>query len=631
MAMSPGRLQQIEELYHLAGERTPDQRESFLREACANDAELQRDVLALLAQDSGSGPMDRPVMEVAANLLGDAQWTPGTQVGPYQILSRLGEGGMGEVFKARDTRLGREVAIKTAHEEFSGRFQREARAISALNHSNICTLYDVGPNYLVMELVEGATLAGPVPVNTAIGYARQIAAGLEAAHEKGIIHRDLKPANIKVTPEGVVKILDFGLAKAAAVNASEASASIPPTISLAMTESGMILGTAAYMSPEQARGQPVDRRADIWAFGVVFYELLTGKMPFGDSRNTSDSLAAVLTREPDFNALPQDTPPRVRRLLEHCLRKDPKHRLHDIGDATILLDEPEPEASAAPTKRRRWPWWAAAFATLAVLAAFAYYRWLELRPAGPFQRIQIAQLTDSGKASAATISPDGRYVVHAITDEGKSSLWLLHPATGSNIQILPPAQGSFSNLNFSRDGNSLYCFFDTGKSPPVLYTMPVLGGNARTLAAFGGITGGGGVNITPSMASASLSPDEKRLAFTRWTGENTGLFIANLDGSGERQLAARKFPGSLSATAWSPDGETIAYGVYSMATAISSLAATPVVGGRPRGASVCGNGALLARCVGYRTVADSFSWPTCSGKSGTFPIPEARRAGSLTT
>src|ERR1035437_9381927 len=346
--MNPERLRQIEELYHLAGERTPGERETFLTEACANDAELLRDVLALLAQDPGAGPMERPVLQVAASLLSDSpatHWTPGTQVGPYEIVKRLGAGGMGEVFQARDTRLGREVAIKTAHEEFSGRFQREARAISALNHSNICTLYDIGPNYLVMELVEGADLAGPVPIDTAIGYARQIIAGLEAAHERGIVHRDLKPANIKVTPGGTVKILDFGLAKATEAPTSAAGAASPtmsPTRSLAMTEKGMILGTAAYMSPEQARGEPVDKRADIWAFGVVFYELLTGKMLFGDSKNVSDSLAAVLTREPDFHAPPKDTPPRVRRLLERCLRKDPNQRLRDIGDARILLDEPEP-------------------------------------------------------------------------------------------------------------------------------------------------------------------------------------------------------------------------------------------------------------------------------------------------
>jgi len=571
MAMNPERLGQIEELYHSASERTPDQREAFLKAACANDAELLREVLALLAQDSAAGLMGQPVMEVAAKLLADSAWTPGTQVGPYQIVSRIGEGGMGEVFQARDTRLGRDVAIKTAHEEFSGRFQREARAISSLNHPNICTLHDIGPNYLVMELVEGANLAGPVPVETAIGYARQIAAGLEAAHEKGIIHRDLKPANIKVTRDGVVKILDFGLAKA-----TEGPATDSATVS--MTEKGLILGTAAYMSPEQARGEAVDKRADIWAFGVILYELLTGRMLFGESKNVSDAIAAVLTREPDFAALPKGTPPRVRRILELCLRKDPRQRLRDIGDIRILLDEAEPDSPAPPTPARRWLW-AAGFAALAVLAALAWHRWLAERPAGPFQRIQITKLTDSGKASAAAISPDGKYVVHAVTDEGKSSLWLLHAATGSNVQILPPAQGSFSNLNFSRDGNSLYYVFDTGIPPPTMYTMPVLGGNARTLAAFGGHPVWS-VQATTSMAIASLSPDEQRLAFTRGAGFDSGLFIVNLDGSGERQLAARKFPDFFGRTAWSPDGKTIAYGAGSNRGGMSSgLAATPVEGG----------------------------------------------------
>jgi Tol biopolymer transport system component/tRNA A-37 threonylcarbamoyl transferase component Bud32 len=561
MAMNPERLRQIEELYHLAGERPPGERETFLTEACGNDADLKRQVLALLAQDSG--PMERPVLDVAAKLLVDSSWTPGTQVGPYQIVKRLGEGGMGEVFKARDTRLGREVAIKTAHEEFSGRFQREVRAISSLNHTNICTLYDVGPNYLVMELVEGANLAGPVPIETAIGYARQIAAGLEAAHEKGIIHRDLKPANIKVSRDGVVKILDFGLAKATQVPATESA-------TVSMTEQGLILGTAAYMSPEQARGEVVDKRADIWAFGVILYELLTGKMLFGDSKNVSDVIAAVLTREPDFATLPKDTPSRVRRLLEACLRKDPKQRLRDIGDVRIRLDEPEPEVSpVAPPKRRRWLW-AAGFAGLAVVAAGALYRWQVERTRGPFQRIQITRLTDSGKATAAAISPDGKYVLHAVTDEGKSSLWLLHAATGSNVQILPPVQGSFYNLNFSRDGNSLCYVSYMGTGTPVMYTMPVLGGNARTVAAFPGLT------------VAVISPDEKRLAFPRAVREDRGLFIANLDGSGERQLAARKAPDQFYAPAWSPDGKTIAYGVHSSSGPSAVLAATPVEGGPER-------------------------------------------------
>ena len=553
--MDPERWRQVEELYHSAVERPQVEREAYLAAACGGDAELRREVESLLAQQSVDTPLDHPAMDLAA----------GSRLGPYELLEPIGRGGMGAVFKARDTRLDRNVAIKVSTAQFSGRFANEARQAAALNDPAVVTIFAVlteaDPPAIVMELVEGSDLAGPVPIETAIGYARQIAAGLEAAHEKGIIHRDLKPANIKVTPEGTVKILDFGLAKATV------SASSTPAPQL--TESGMILGTVAYMSPEKARGEPVDKRADIWAFGVVFFELLTGKRMFGDSTNLSDAIASVLKSEPDFNALPKGTPPNVRRLLERCLRKDPKQRLRDIGEARVVLDEPEPEAPAPPATPapvRRWPW-AAGLATLVLLAAFASYRWLLLPSQGPFQRIEITKLTDSGKAAAAAISPDGKYVVHSVSDEGKSSLWMLHTATGSNVQILPPAQGAFGMLNFSRDGNSVYYVFVTEKSPPAMYTMPVLGGNARMLA--------------PLLAKyyVSLSPDEKRLAFTRIAGADRGLFIADLDGSGERQLAARKSPDSLRLTAWSSDGKTIAYGSHSQRGPSTSLAAIPVDGG----------------------------------------------------
>src|SRR5262245_27926173 len=260
----------------------------------------------------------------------------GSCLGPYEIISSIGAGGMGEVYKARDTRLGREVAVKVAAEEFSERFEREARAISALNHPHICTLYDVGPNYLVMELVEGTTLRGPMAMEDALAAARQIAEALEAAHEKGITHRDLKPGNIKITPDGRVKVLDFGLAKVDSDTQPDFENS--PTLSFAATHAGVILGTAAYMSPEQARGMAVGKRADIWAFGVVLFEMLTGKQLF-TGQSTTDILATVIRADPDFSALPAITPAPIRRLLKRCLEKDPKNRLPDIGVARMEIDD----------------------------------------------------------------------------------------------------------------------------------------------------------------------------------------------------------------------------------------------------------------------------------------------------
>src|ERR1700674_2285468 len=237
----------------------------------------------------------------------------GDKFGPYEILALIGAGGMGEVYRAHDPRLNRDVAIKVSQERFSDRFEREFRADAALNHPNICTLYDVGPNYLVMELIEGESPKGPLPLEEALRIARQIADALEEAHEKGIVHRDLKPGNIKIRPDGTVKVLDFGLAKATNTSAARGPED-SPTISMAATQAGVILGTAAYMSPEQARGKRVDKRADIWAFGVVLYEILTGDRLF-KGEDVSETMAQVLTKQPDFDRAPA----KARRLLRECL------------------------------------------------------------------------------------------------------------------------------------------------------------------------------------------------------------------------------------------------------------------------------------------------------------------------
>jgi serine/threonine protein kinase len=263
----------------------------------------------------------------------------GTRLGPYEILAPIGAGGMGEVYRAKDTKLKREVALKVLPDSFArdqerlARFQREAEVLASLNHPNIAQIYGLEERALVMELVPGESVKGPLPLETALNYARQIADALEAAHEKGIVHRDLKPANIMITPAGVVKVLDFGLA-AVSQSSDSSNPANSPTLTISPTRAGMILGTAAYMSPEQARGMPVDKRADIWAFGVVVYEMLTGRQAF-PGETITDVLAAVVTREPEWDRVPV----KVRHLLQACLQKDPKQRLQAIGDWRLLIED----------------------------------------------------------------------------------------------------------------------------------------------------------------------------------------------------------------------------------------------------------------------------------------------------
>jgi serine/threonine protein kinase len=306
--------------------------------------------------------------------------TPGTKLGPYEILAPIGAGGMGEVYRARDTKLKRDVALKVLPDAFARdpgrmvRVQREAEVLASLNHPNIAAIYGVEERALVMELVEGESPKGPMPFDEAWKIASQMADALEYAHEKGVVHRDLKPANIKVTHEGVVKLLDFGLAKAFN-DPTEAGSGDPansPTIALEATVAGTLLGTAGYMAPEQAKGKRVDRRADIWAWGVVLYELLTGERLF-KGEDASDTLAQVLTKQPDLKRVPAN----ARRLLQECLQKDPKLRLRDIGDAKRLLGD---EADAVERGRGRLPW--AIAGTLALIAVIALFiAWRASRPA----------------------------------------------------------------------------------------------------------------------------------------------------------------------------------------------------------------------------------------------------------
>jgi Tol biopolymer transport system component/predicted Ser/Thr protein kinase len=387
----------------------------------------------------------------------------GTRLGPYEIIAPLGMGGMGEVYRARDPRMGREVAIKVSAERFSDRFEREVRAVAALNHANICQVYDVGPNYLVMELVEGPTLTdrikqGALPLDEALPIARQIGDALEAAHEKGIIHRDLKPANIKIKPDGTVKVLDFGLAKMAEQTTAAASPEESPTVPMGATIAGQIMGTAAYMAPEQARGKPVDKRADIWAFGVVVYEMLTGRRLF-EGETISDILAGVLTKEPQWERVS----PRTRRLLHRCLEKDPRRRLRDIGDALPLLDD----APTIRTPGSKMPWAVAGVLAMALaISLWGSWRAVRTTEAPLAVRLDLDLGPDVALASSlgpsVILSPDGtRLVFVAQSQNGAQKHLATRRLNHPKATPLAGTDGAYAPF-FSPDGEWVG-FFAGGK------------------------------------------------------------------------------------------------------------------------------------------------------------------------
>ena len=414
------------------------------------------------------------------------QLSAGDKLGPYEIIAQIGAGGMGVVYRARDVRVGREVAVKVSAEHFNDRFEREARAVAALNHPNISALYDVGPNYLVMELVEGEPPRGPLPLQTALDYARQIADALDAAHEKGIVHRDLKPGNIKVRSDGTVKVLDFGLAKIEAGAASADNAENSPTMSLQGTQAGIILGTASYMSPEQARGKPVDRRADIWAFGAVFYEMLTGRRAF-EGEDVSTILAAVIHSQPRWDGVPAS----VRRLLESCLEKDPRKRLRDIGDVWTLLGNPQ--KTEVPRSRLAGLGWivAAALAVLAAIALWAPWRVAPRALPQPLVRLDVDLGPDvsllplaAPTFSSVIISPDGERLVFVGSVSGGSSRLFAKRLDEAGITEITGTQGAL-NPFFSPDGEWV-AFWSGAK----LAKVPLNGGAVIPLADFNTMAGG---------------------------------------------------------------------------------------------------------------------------------------------
>jgi hypothetical protein len=509
----------------------------------------------------------------------------GTRIGSFEIVAPLGAGGMGEVYRARDERLGRDVAIKILPAGFTSdvdrlaRFEREARVLASLSHPNIASIYGIedsgGLRALVLELVEGETLAerlrsrGPLSIDEALATARQIAEALDVAHEKGVVHRDLKPANIKITPAGVVKVLDFGLAKA--LDAGDAGAALVSTI--ARTEQGVVLGTAAYMSPEQARAQPVDKRTDIWAFGCVVFEMLTGKVAF-EAPTMSDIIAKILSREPDWTSLPAATPHGLVRLLRRCLEPDLKRRLRDLGDFDLALQATEPTGKIA--RPPRGVVIGAGIAAAGLLAGLGVTQFRQLPPANaPRASFEMPMAVRLQNSTGFTVSPDGRRLVFIGTGvDGAPRLWIrsldsleARPVSGTENEV-----GFNTTAFWSADGRSIGFYADgrvkkidsLGGVPQVVCTVPsvsVGGSWGRDGVIVLGNAGGGllkcpaaGGESTPVTVVddpntlhlfPSVLPDGHHVLYlyvSRAEPSKNGLFVADLrrgpgDQSAERVLA----------------------------------------------------------------------------------------------
>jgi Tol biopolymer transport system component len=525
---------------------------------------------------------------------------PGAAFGSFTVLEPLGRGAMGEVYRARDSRLGRDVAIKILPEAFAldpdrlKRFEREAQALAALNHPNIAGIYGVEENgavsALVMELVDGETLeqrlaSGPIPFSEAMPLAAQLAAALEGAHEQGIIHRDLKPANIKIRPDGTLKVLDFGLAK---VQAAGDSASDLATVTASGTGAGVVLGSAAYMSPEQARARPVDRRTDVWAFGCIVMEMLSGRRVFAGDTAT-DALANILQREPDWQSLPDNTPSWLRELLRRCLRKDAAKRLRDAGDARLEIEERlgRPDAENVVDERRSGRGWRlrvwVAVALLAGFAAGAFAVRSIVRPpvdsVPRFERL-VRIVATPAHESAPAISPDGKWIAYLSNARGPTDVWVKFVSGGDAVNLTAASglevnsQDYIGGLDISPDG-TLISFgggpAGAAQGQMATWVIPApLGGVPRRL-------------LGRSELGARWSPDGAHLSFTRAGGPSgDSLWVADADGTNARQLVERQGGGHIHWSRWSRDGRYIYFnfGFYNFNNGPTGIFRVNSAGGR---------------------------------------------------
>lgn len=601
------RRRRIEDLCDAALDQRANERSAFVAAACKDDDALRREVERLLAH----APMAErflatPITAVAAEIFDDDPATlVDRRIGPYEILALLGAGGMGEVYRARDTNLGREVAIKVVPDRFLsmpdrlGRFELEARVLATLNHPHIAAIYGLeeadGVRGLVLELVEGPTLdehlaTGALAVQETLELGRQIADALEAAHEKGIIHRDLKPTNIKITTAGTIKVLDFGLAKVFATEVSR-NETRPTPFSNDHSREGEIAGTTAYMSPEQARGKPVDKRTDIWAFGCVLYQMLTGRPAFG-GETSSDTVAAILEHEPDWSVLPAQTPPVIRRLIQRCLEKDPKRRLRDIGDARLEIEQTLGALGAAgpatvtqassdqqgtAAGRAHSAWWAAAagagFMAVIAMAVVWQLQRSEYFWRNPLERARVAKLTDFGGAEQhAAISRDGKFVAFLSDRDGFWDAWVSQVGTdkvynltkGSVRELRNPATRT---VGFSPDGAlvTLWTRRSNSGSVDAGWAVPTMSGPVQP--------------YLKGVSELDWSPDGTRIVYHP-PAEGDPLFVTPSNEKVGRQIYAARPGFHNHFPVWSPDGAFI-YFVHGLPLDESDIWRISTDGGEP--------------------------------------------------